>query len=628
MEQILIKKISLKNFRGIAAGEHEFAENDFIHGAFGSGKSSFYNAYKWVMGLNVDFAPNIGGKKVKGAETAVAVTMVKDLCEYAFRREGKQIWKTEPDGTQKFDKYKYAYFFNGVELKPKEYAERVLDFFELDNENELYMAIDFQYFNRTAEPKWNAEKRRAYLFDLFGIAAKTEELCKSYPLIYGDLYGAKLTQEQLRKSIKAKRDAIKAEVNNNTSLNELALEKIAEFEKIDFEEIEKAIQSKWDEIAALTKDTAAEETIKKANDVAESIAQLRIAKSKLLEKHAVEEEKWRADVRAAEKEIGDIYAQITCCDDDIKTRADQIDTLEIDKTQLEETKFDEENAICPVCRRKLAPTTVEKKKAYFEEEKAKKLKSMAEQKAWLESGIEKVSAKKNELGKTLADKTEAYKALCAAKPTEPDTEKIDKSIETLTAELVSIRDKTPTDRTARVAEIRTEIADLTAQLTHRDHIEELKRGIEARKADIVKLSNSDAELIRQKAQLDEFSIKEIELAESVINESFGGVKFNFLAELGGTSEQGVRKTCVATYEGIEYDNLSGGQQILCDYLVSKNLRKIKGWKYPLWTDEVCRVSNSIDRLQEVFDFDLNEWQNIVLLTDDYAKLPVTYIERR
>ena len=82
-------------------------------------------------------------------------------------------------------------------------------------------------------------------------------------------------------------------------------------------------------------------------------------------------------------------------------------------------------------------------------------------------------------------------------------------------------------------------------------------------------------------------------------------------------------------KGFERKNvtkLSGGQQIICDYLVSKSLREINGWKYPQWTDEVCRVSNSIDRLQEVFDFDINEWQNIVLLTDDYAKLSVEYLK--
>jgi DNA repair exonuclease SbcCD ATPase subunit len=626
IEQILIKQISLKNFRGIAAGKHEFSENDFIHGAFGSGKSSFYNAYKWVMGLNVDFAPNINGAKIKGAETAVDVVFTKGVVEYAFRREAKQVWKLEADGTQRFDKYKYAYYYNGVEQKPKEYAERVLQFYELSNEIELNMAIDCQYFNSTAEPKWNAEKRRAYLFEKFGIAAKTEELCKEYPLIYGDIYGAKLTQEQLRKGIKSKRDGIKLEVARNAAVIENAQAALAELNGIDFAEISVELKSKWDELNRLNEETTAESKLNRVNELAEQIAALRMRKAKAQEEaeNAIAEHK--KSVAALTVKVEQISRDIRYVDEDIKTRKSGIENIEIDKTQLEDTKFDGENAICPVCRRKLAPTTVAKKKQYFEEEKAEKLKSMAETKTMFESRIGELESRKAHLEELLKQTEEKRDNLIDHAPKQADTAEIDKAIADLSAELANAKPTAAADTAERKAALQKEINSLNLELAKRDRIAELNREIETRRADNVKLMNAEAELIRQKAQLDEFSLKEIELAEGIINSHFGGVKFNFLAELGGASEQGVRKTCVATYQGIEYDKLSGGQQIICDYLVSKSLREINGWKYPQWTDEVCRVSNTIDRLQEVFDFDLNEWQNIVLLTDDYAKLSVEYLK--
>ena len=626
IEQILIKQISLKNFRGIAAGEHEFSENDFIHGAFGSGKSSFYNAYKWAMGLNVDFAPNINGAKIKGAETAVDVVFTKGVVEYAFRREAKQVWKLEADGTQRFDKYKYAYYYNGVEQKPKEYAERVLQFYELSNEIELNMAIDFQYFNSTAEPKWNAEKRRAYLFEKFGIAAKTEELCKEYPLIYGDIYGAKLTQEQLRKGIKSKRDGIKLEVARNAAVIENAQTALAELNGIDFAEISVELKSKWDELNRLNEETAAESKLNRVNEIAEQIAALRMRKAKAQEEAENIIAEHKKSVAALTVKVEQIDRDIRYVDEDIKTRKSGIENIEIDKTQLEDTKFDGENAICPVCRRKLAPTTVAKKKQYFEEEKAKKLKSMAETKTMFESRIGELESRKAHLEELLKQTEEKRDALIDHAPAHADTAEIDKAIADLSEELANAKPTAAADTAERKAALQKEINSLNLELAKRDRITELNREIETRRADNVKLMNAEAELIRQKAQLDEFSLKEIELAEGIINSHFGGVKFNFLAELGGASEQGVRKTCVATYQGIEYDKLSGGQQIICDYLVSKSLREINGWKYPQWTDEVCRVSNTIDRLQEVFDFDLNEWQNIVLLTDDYAKLSVEYLK--
>lgn len=630
IEQILIKQISLKNFRGIAAGKHEFSENDFIHGAFGSGKSSFYNAYKWVMGLNVDFAPNINGAKIKGAETAVDVVFTKGVVEYAFRREAKQVWKLEADGTQRFDKYKYAYYYNGVEQKPKEYAERVLQFYELSNEIELNMAIDFQYFNSTAEPKWNAEKRRAYLFEKFGIAAKTEELCKEYPLIYGDIYGAKLTQEQLRKGIKAKRDGIKLEIARNNGVIESEEKKLAELEGIDFENISVELKSKWDELNRLNEETAAEGKLNRLKEISSKVIDLRIEREKIEEEHLKNCKEWESARLAEQDKIDKIQRDIDSIDEDINTRKSKIEDIECDKAQLEDTKFDGENAICPVCRRKLAPTTIEKKKQYFENEKAEKLKSMADWKASLESRIGELNDHKAKLENLRKEAQDKYNYLLGHAPRDPELYnrryEIDKEMGALETEAKAVREAASVDNSERKAALQNEINELNAQLAKRNILESAKQTIDNYRADNIKLMNTEAELIRQKAQLDEFSIKEIELAAEVINSSFHGIKFNFLAELGGASEQGVRKTCVATYQGIEYDKLSGGQQIICDYLVSKSLREINGWKYPQWTDEVCRVSNSIDRLQEVFDFDINEWQNIVLLTDDYAKLSVEYLK--
>lgn len=629
-EQILIQKISLKNFRGIAAGEHEFSENDFIHGAFGSGKSSFYNAYKWVVGLNVDFAPNVNGAKIKGAETAVEVVFVKGVVELTFRREAKQVWKAEADGTQRFDKYKYAYYYNGVEQKPKEYAERVMQFFELSNENELYMAVDFQYFNSTAEPKWNAEKRRAYLFEKFGIAAKTEELCKNYPLIYGDLYGAKLTQEQLRKGIKAKRDGIKLEVARNNGVIENEQKKLAELAAIDFENISVELKAKWDELNRLNAETAAEGKLNRLKEISNKVIELRMEREKIDAQHTQNCKDWERATLAEVDKISKIQRDIDSTDEDINTRKSKIEDIECDKTQLEDTAFDEQNAICPVCRRKLAPTTIEKKKQYFENEKAEKLKSMAEWKASLESRIGELNDRRAKLETLRKEAQDKYNYLLEHAPRDPDLyarrDEIDKQMSELETEAKAVREAENINNSERISALQGEINELNAQLAKKEIMENAKQTIDTYRADNVKLMNSEAELIRQKAQLDEFSIKEIELAAEVINSSFNGVKFNFLAELGGSSEQGVRKTCVATYQGIEYDKLSGGQQIICDYLVSKSLRVINGWHYPQWTDEVCRVSNTIDRLREVFDFDLNEWQNIVLLTDDYAKLPVTYIK--
>src|SRR5574344_1345573 len=133
METIKIKKITLKNFGGVASGERVLGDEPvhFIEAEFGSGKSSFYHAYQWVLGLNVPFEPNIAGNKIKGVETEVTVTLSKGLVEKEFRRTAKQCWKTDISGangeaTERFDKYSYLYFVDGIEFKSKAYAQAVL----------------------------------------------------------------------------------------------------------------------------------------------------------------------------------------------------------------------------------------------------------------------------------------------------------------------------------------------------------------------------------------------------------------------------------------------------------------------------------------------------------------------
>ena len=141
------------------------------------------------------------------------------------------------------------------------------------------------------------------------------------------------------------------------------------------------------------------------------------------------------------------------------------------------------------------------------------------------------------------------------------------------------------------------------------------------------LANSDMELVRKAKELDEFSVKEILLASTIVNAAFGGrVKFNFFGELGGTTDKGFKKTCVATMDGIAYPNLSGGQQILCDYLVNSALRKILGWKAPLWVDELCRITNDVALIEKLVADTPVDNQCVCLVTKDNAKLPLALIK--
>ena len=630
METIKIKKITLKNFGGVASGEHVFGDEPvhFIEAEFGSGKSSFYHAYQWALGLNVPFEPNIAGNKIKGVETEVAVTLSKGLVEKEFRRTAKQCWKTDilgtnGEATERFDKYSYLYFVDGIEFKSKAYAQVVLSYFNISGETEINILADTQYFNGNAEPKWNAEKRRAFLFSVFGIAEKTRELAKTYPLIYADLYETGVTQETLRKDIKRKRDEIKSQIEfNRGAVTELAKETAtlsADYDAIGHQ-IEQC-QAKLNEL------NIAKATAQSANG-----NQLLQAKILDLQSQIRGKEKEYAEQRHDnEVQTADARHELLLWGSrkhDLESVMRSIDSeweeFNIDETELGSTEFSDADGRCPACGRKLSESALKKKKEIFKQDKASKLADIAT--ARLENRRRRAEAEKtlNDIAENLQATQTKIKALQDSAPVPPNTADLSAQIAELSKQLLK---KSETDVDSDIAATKAELANSMSIYAGKKRREEVDNRIAQLQQTIMNLANSDMELVRRAKALDEFSVKEILLASATVNAAFGSrVKFNFFEELGGTTDKGFKKTCVATMDGIAYPNLSGGQQILCDYLVNSALRKILSWKAPLWVDELCRITNDVALIEKLVADTPADNQCVCLVTKDNAKLPIALIK--
>lgn len=95
----------------------------------------------------------------------------------------------------------------------------------------------------------------------------------------------------------------------------------------------------------------------------------------------------------------------------------------------------------------------------------------------------------------------------------------------------------------------------------------------------------------------------------------------------------VEATTARAYDWIDkygtdgvYWGFSGGQQILCDYLVNVALREIMGRNVPLWIDEICRVTNDTEKIKQIFVEHPTDAQRICLVTTDGVTLPVTSVK--
>lgn len=629
MEEIRIKKIILKNFGGVASGEREFGDEavHLIEAEFGSGKSSFYRAYQWALGLNVPFEPNIAGNKIKGVETEVTVTLSKGLIEKEFKRIAKQCWKADISGAsgeanERFDKYSYLYFADGIEFKSKAYAQMVLSYFNISGETEINILADTQYFNGAAEPKWNTEKRRAFLFGVFGIAEKTRELAETYPLIYADLYETGVSQETLRKDIKRKRDEIKNQIEfNRGAVAELIKEKSAL--SIDYEYVERQMEECQNKLNELNTTKAESESANADQLLQAKIADLQSQIRSKEKEYAAKLHDNEAEMASAQQDLLFWGSRKHAREDILRTIDSEWEEYNIDETELGNTAFSDEDCRCPTCGRKLTESALKKKKEEFEQKKAEKLADIASARLGNRRRRTEIEKALDDIDDNLKAAQAKLKALQSNAPIPPDTSELAKEIAKLSEQLDK-KDKKSFD--AEIIEAKAELANLMLAYAGKKRLEEVDNRIAQLQQTIMNLANADMELVRKAKELDEFSIKEIQLASETVNAAFGGrVKFNFFEELGGTTDKGFKKTCIATMDGIAYPNLSGGQQILCDYLVNSALRRILDWKAPLWVDELCRITNDTAVIRQLVADTPTGNQCVCLVTKDGAELPVALV---
>ncbi len=126
-----ITNLKLENFQGIRAAEYRFdGGNARFLGENGSGKTTVFNAYTWLLfGKASDNSPNFTPKPRKGDEdvhnvdTSVEMTFTHDGAEYTIARVFSEVWKKKRGSTSaEFSGHETAYFIDGVPVRETDYT--------------------------------------------------------------------------------------------------------------------------------------------------------------------------------------------------------------------------------------------------------------------------------------------------------------------------------------------------------------------------------------------------------------------------------------------------------------------------------------------------------------------------
>lgn len=620
MKEVKIKSISLRNFRGVQEFELKDIPNILnISGKNGSGKTSIYDAWLWLL-----FGKDHEGRadhelKPKGTSRVnveVEAIIILDDKPIKLKRVYREEWvKPRSENEEVFKGNTTDFSINDVGVKKSEYDQAVAGICE---ETVFKTITNPHYFTGLKK-----EQQRDILFSL--IPEITDEqiaLQKSeFTDLLNDITGVSFDnfKKELvsrKRVIRTQLDKIPTEIettNNNMPISE------------DWKEIENKIDSlknEFDHIDRLLTDILAvsEEEQKEIMFIQSQISTYLEDNMKL---ERIERQQIKDDIERKENEVRRILLSIGEDERDYKTKKTRKDSLESDlkfyqekiddlrkkwKEISDETlDFNENELICPTCKQSLPEHDIEEKRNHMSEEFNK---SKAER---LETNIKE--------GKRIIQMIDNLKKEIERIdiPDAPDTSEKNKQIDELKIEISQLKEKEPKymesimykANESKIKELRSklyepkqeasiqenkirkqsilhEIDSLKKRLYNRDIIEKLKKSI-------LEINDRKSKLNQELAKVEqkEFTIKEFEFAknteyETRINMLFSRVQFRLFKE---QVDGQVVPDCEATMGGTNYSTLSNAEKIFAGLDIINGISEHFGICAPIIIDN--RESTSV-----------------------------------
>lgn len=386
----------LENFKGIKKAEFAFGGYDSnIYGANGTGKTTVYDAFTWLM-----FGKSSGEKANFSPKTITAEGAAHNLdhsveCEIeiegvttTFKRVYHEVYKrTRGNAEAVLSGHTTDYYIDGVPKKEKEYQKFWSDIFESDEQVKL-LTMPF-YFSESLH--W--EKRRGILLEICGNVSDLEimesdrELRELSEIINGkpvDEY--KKIIKARKQEINKKLELIPARIDEATKAipTNLPTDTI-ETLKERAEGLRKAIAEEEQNKAAILAGNGVQASIRA--EIAELNAQLSEARANFAEDLRKTKDNALGKVQEIRKKLSDAESELqqnTRTVEEAKRKASDIEAkrehimssykeMQNEYDELEQEQFDENSAFCDKCGQALPADKVSELKARFNENKSNRL---------------------------------------------------------------------------------------------------------------------------------------------------------------------------------------------------------------------------------------------------------------
>lgn len=646
-------KIKLTNFKGVKEEDIDFdGKNADIYGANGTGKTSVFDAFTWLLfGKSSEGNPGFSPKTVTSEgyahnlEHSVECSIEIDGTVNTFKRSFCEVYKKIRGSAEAvFSGHRTEYWINGVPQKEKEYQRFWHDIFP--NDDTVKMLTIPNYF--AEQLSW--DNRRTILMEMCGNITDDDVISSDPELRELAELAGKLSISDYKKTVKATRSEINKKLDVIPARIDEAKKAVPEISRSETElkakkaECEQIIMGLEKKKTALitgcgAAETAAAETLRLKNQLEE----LRTSHAKKMQKISDANYIKISDIQNKLRSQEDsLYQCKKALDisrrkvDDIERRRSEImqshKALQLEYAQRQSEKFDEALTVCDKCGQSLPPEKITAVKDEFNERKSKKLSELLNKMGVLieqgksEASKEMLSDAKKQLefseqnvkscmiaADILYKKLDKERANAENEKMPPFedtpeysqlTEMIRKSEE---KEHSAMPDTSKTD--AQIAAVRAELRELDTELTKLDVIE-------AQKLRIQVLEDTERDLCREyeKAEkalylCDKFTRIKAAMLTDKINSKFKTVRFQLFRE--NVTNDGTEDICsvlVPSANGalVPFSDANKAARVNAGIELIEALGKYYGVQMPVFIDNAESISQIIPTQQQLIRLIVSE----------------------
>lgn len=652
MKQIFLKKLVLRNFKGIRDLTIDFTDQEtVICGDNGTGKTTIMDAFLWLLfgkdstsradsNFNIKTLDKEGNPLLNLEHVVTAILLVSGN-EITLQRSYLEKWGTGVNAGQLKNHYT-EFFINGVKMYTKKAFDAEVS--AILPEDVFRMVTNPFYF-----PSLPAATQKAMLLDMAGNVSDQDvaSLKPEYLELLSQLTGKSL--EQFKKETVSKKRAIQDELKELPARIDTANQMKPEEEDwvaLDQELAEKKADLKKIDEQISDKSKQVEASYEAKNSIQKKLGEKRLERSKRESEIREDANKTNSEARAAIRDLeykiqsvqNDIQrnkGNVSTIDSQINTINTELDTLRGEYRAIndEQLVYPDGAFICPTCKRPLDADDIEAKQremlANFNQNKSIRLqKNQATGKA--KAG--KISSLKKDREDTLANISELEKGLVNLQaqksfqegniPAAQDAQKLieaDASWIRLGNEISELENQLNVEiKPVDVSELQEKkrvlsdrITDLNKRLAKRETIERAEKLIQ--EYEDKKVQNNDA---LAKLEKTEFIITDFQKAKDNelmkrINGMFTLVSFSFVDEQLNGNE---KITCVCTVNGVPFPDLNNATKINAGLDIINAICQAKGISAPIFIDNRESVNKLIPTISQVINLSVSNHPKLMIQT--------------